>query len=91
MPIQCEIYPIGSRPNGSSVTGFLAVDKKLKKSFLLLFRERLSQEEKVTIPLPFCSAAKWRRISGEGKIRVIENGVISVEMPQKQYLFAESL
>lgn len=89
--IQCEIYPIGSRPGGSSVTGFLAVDKKLKKSFLLLFRERLSQEEKVTIPLPFCSAAKWRRISGEGKIRVIENGVISVEMPQKQYLFAESL
>jgi hypothetical protein len=89
--IQCEIYPIGSRPDGSSVTGFLAINKKMKKSFLLLFRELQSQDEKVTLALPACSAAEWSRISGEGNLQVLENGVISVEMPRKQYLFAESL
>ena len=89
--INCEIYPIGSRPDGSAVTGFLAWDKKKEKSFLLIFRERHSQEEKVTITLPFSSADKWQKISGEGTVCGIDRGVISVELPQKQYLFAESV
>ena len=89
--IQCEIHPIGSRPDGSSVTGFIAINKKTKKLFLLLFRELRSQEEKVTLALPLYSTAMWKKISGEGNVQVIEKGIISVDMPQKQYLFAESL
>ena len=89
--INCEVYPIGSRPDGSAVTGFLAWDKKTEKSFLLIFRERHSQEEKVTITLPFSSAVNWQKIAGAGTVQGIDRGVISVELPQKQYLFAESI
>ena len=89
--VQCEIYPIGSRPDGSAVTGFLAWDRKKEKSFLLIFRERHSKEDKVTVTLPYSSAVNWQKISGEGTVQGLACGEITVELPQKQYIFAESI
>ena len=88
---QSEIIPIGTRPDGSAVAGFLALDKVHEKSLLLIFRERNSKDDKITLVLPRCQAEKWQIISGSGVISSSGKGTVTVEIPQKHYLFAESL
>ena len=86
----CEIYPIGERPNGKAVTGFIAWNKKTAKTFLLVFREQYSEQEKTVLELPYSSADKWKKISGKGDIKGTQKGSICIELPCRQYIFAES-
>ncbi|MCG8450404.1 MAG: hypothetical protein MI725_12615, partial [Pirellulales bacterium] len=45
------VYPIGSRPDNSSWTGFQNYDEDTGRSYLLVFRERLNQEDHARIKL----------------------------------------
>ena len=87
----CEIIPIGKEPDGSAVTGFFAKNRKQGKSFLLLFREKNSMDEKSTITLPCTKAVQWNLIAGVGAVTGLENGEIEAELPAKSYLLAESV
>jgi hypothetical protein len=87
----CEIIPIGKEPDGSAVTGFFAKNRKQGKSFLLLFREQNSTDEKSTIALPRMKAAQWDIIAGIGSVTGLENGNIEAVLPAKSYLLAESV
>ena len=88
---ECEIYPVGQEPSGKSVTGFFARNKGMGKSYLLLFREQNSTDEKSTIALPRMKAAQWDIIAGIGSVTGLENGNIEAVLPPKSYLLAESV
>ena len=88
---ECEIYPVGQEPSGKSVTGFFARNKGMGKSYLLLFREQNSTDEKSTIALPRMKAAQWDTIAGIGSVTGLENGNIEAVLPAKSYLLAESV
>ena len=87
----CEIIPVGKEPDGSAVTGFFAKNRKQGKSFLLLFREQNSTDEKSTIALPRMKVAQWDIIAGIGSVTGLENGNIEAVLPAKSYLLAESV
>ena len=87
----CEIIPIGKEPDGSAATGFFAKNRKQGKSFLLLFREQNSTDEKSTIALPRMKVAQWDIIAGIGSVTGLENGNIEAVLPAKSYLLAESV
>lgn len=85
----CQIDSIGEKPNGKAITGFLAFNKINKKAFLLIFREKDCQENKITLTLPKIDNQNWEIVSGNGEITVIGKDTISVELAAKEYLFAK--
>ena len=87
----CDIFPVGARPDGKSVTGFIAWNKTSGKTFLLIFREKDCEETETTLILPHSSASSWQIISGRGTLTSTGKGVVSCALDKKQYIFAESI
>ena len=85
----CQITSIGEQPNGKAITGFLACNKVNKKKFLLLFREKDSLTNKITLQLPQIENPNWEIISGNGSITLTSNNTITIELNAKEYLFAQ--
>jgi hypothetical protein len=55
-----EIYPVGMRPDGASLTGFYA-----DSGYLLIFREKGCLKQKISLDIP---AGRWELLAGDGKI-----------------------
>ncbi len=60
----CYIFPVGDKPNNSSWSGFQAVDTEnnFNDGYILLFRERLNQENSQNIELKFNGAKEQKYI-----------------------------
>jgi len=90
-----EIFPIGSLPDGSAITGFLSYEASREDGWLLIFREIESKSAAASVPLPpgitFPRNAAWSRMaSSESDCSVqISGGNLSVhlEMPGSWGLF----
>lgn len=80
------VFPIGVEPNGKAITGFQWFNpNKPDESYVLLFRERLSQQSQTRIPLNFLPSDKTWRVDNllnkvEQHIKVAQRHV-QVSMP----------
>ncbi|MCQ2402161.1 MAG: hypothetical protein MJ202_00325 [Lentisphaeria bacterium] len=60
-----EIFPIGARPDGSALTGFVSRNSDGTPRIALLLRERNAKTEALAMP----GTAGWRCVAGEGAVR----------------------
>ncbi len=78
-----EIYPVGSEPDGRSITGFLSHEHRSGKGMLILYREVESETPEEIVFLPFVKpSSSFRCLYSSATISPVGDGFL-VGMPGK--------
>lgn len=76
------IVPVGSKPDGTSWTGFASVSENRRSGYVLVFRE-LNKQREVTLDVPMLTTADYRvtPLAGSGTA-MLSNGQLTVRIPE---------
>ena len=78
-----EIYPVGSEPDGKSITGFLSHEHSGGRGMLILYREAACESAEMVVALPFVNTVSaFRCLYSLASVSAVA-GEFKVCIPQK--------